>query len=122
MATAVQTYQGVSREALIAELEAKEQREKNRRKAERAEEGAFWGKLVRMGVGAGTAMGTGFLFAKFPNIATIGKTGKAQTRALIAAGAGLAAFFLDDEFGDGAEGIANGTGMPFLADLGESWA
>lgn len=122
MPAAMQSYQGVSREALIAELEAKEQREKNRRKAERAEEGAFWGKVVRMGVGAGTAIGSGFLFAKFPNIATIGKTGKLQTRALIAGVAGLSAFFLEDEFGDGAEGLANGTGLPFLSDLGEGWA
>ena len=93
-------------------------RDERRRAKEKSDGDRYMSKMLTGGSGLVAALGGGFLFGKFPQIATLGKTGKIETRALLAGGALVTAFLTKDEVSDVAEGIAYGFGLPFLADWG----
>ena len=117
-AEALKAPAGVDRDVIYGELVAEQRKATKKRAKEKAEEGRFFAKMWTGGAGALTAVGTGFLFGKFPNIATLDKNNKIPTDGVIAGISLIGAFMTEDEISDGLEGIAYGAGFPFLSRWG----
>lgn len=109
---------GVDRDTLYRKVVSNERKQDK----DKAEDSRMMSKMFTGGSAIVTALGGGFLFGKFPQIATIGKTGKVQTRALLAAPALVGAMLTKDWPSDVLEGVAYGFGLPFLHDWGTNLA
>ena len=103
--------------------EAVRESEKNQKvkKEMKEAEGSFYSQMTRAGTAIGTAVGGGLFFAKFPNLATLDKKGRFQTRLILGGVSVVGALATEDLLSDGFEGAAYGFGLPFLSDLGTKW-
>lgn len=106
---------GVDKDVIYQELVGLKRRTDTKKQADVAMERTLFGKMWRTGGGVVTAGGLGFLFGKFPNISSFAN-GKIDTRMVIAIPTLIGAFIAEDEIGDALEGVAYGSGLPFIYD------
>lgn len=112
---------GVSRDELYQETARLDRKEAARKKADKEEASAFFGKMYRTGSAVAFAMLSGFVYARFPRIKSFDADGKAPTAPVLAGVALIGAFVTEDEISDILEGTALGFGIPFLSEMTGRW-
>ncbi len=117
MSTAIKDLKappGVSRDAMYQEIVKQERKGAK----DKVMETNFYGKLVNVGVGAGTAVVTGAIIGNWPRLASFDAGGKVKTMPIFGAAALVGGFMTDGALSDGLLGAGAGMTLPFLFGWG----